>query len=88
MTNLPPSQRYDAGVPPVAVLSAWLGDVAGQGCGLERTAAGWSWDVTMPRVDATLVACCQEHGGPVESLVLLEVLARQGYTCSAARALL
>ncbi len=88
LANLPPSQRYDATVPPVPVLTAWLEDVAGQGSGLDRTAAGWSWDVTMPRVDAALVACCQEQGGPVESLVLLEVLARQGYTTAAARALL
>lgn len=51
LVNLPPSQRYDASTPPVAVLGAWLEHVAGQGSGLRRTAAGWSWDVTMPRVD-------------------------------------
>lgn len=88
LANLPPSQRYDAAVSPTAVLGAWLEDVAGQGSGLVRTAAGWSWDVRLPRVDEAPVACCQEHGGPVDSGVLLEVLARQGYTTSAARALL
>lgn len=88
VANLPPSQRYDGTVPPVAVLGAWLEHVAERGSGLERTAAGWWWDVTMPHVDAALVACCQEQGRPVDSLVLLEVLTRQGYTTSAARALL
>lgn len=56
VANLPPSQRYDAIVPPAAVLGAWLEDVAEQGSGLERTATGWSWDLRMPRVDAALVA--------------------------------
>lgn len=86
--NLPPSQRYDATVPPVAVLAAWLADVAGQGSGLARRAGGWSWDVPMPRVDAALVAGVWGHDGAVDSDVLLGILTGQGYSRAAARALL
>lgn len=94
LENLPPSQRYDATAPPAPVLAAWLedgaerGDAAGQGSGPAQRAGRWSWDVTVPRVDAALVARVREQGGAVHSEVLLEVLTGQGYTRAAARALL
>lgn len=88
VANLPPSQRYDASVPPLPVLVAWLEDIARQGSGLTRVPDGWSWQVPMPQVDALLIGCCRERGGPVDSVTLQEVLQGHGYTATASRALL
>jgi len=83
VANLPPSQRYDASVPPLPVLVAWLEDVARQGSGLELQPKGWSWEIPMPPVDALLIGCCRERGGPVDSVTLREVLQDHGYTAAA-----
>lgn len=88
LANLPPSQRHDASVPPLPVLVAWLEDIARQGNGLTRVPEGWSWEVPMPEVDALLIGCCRERGGPVDSVTLQEVLHSHGYTAAASRALL
>jgi len=88
VANLPPSQRYDASVPPLPVLVGWLEDVARQGSGLTRVPKGWSWEIPMPQVDSLLIGCCRERGGPVDSVTLQEVLQGHGYTAAASRALL
>lgn len=88
VANLPPSQRYDARVPPPAVLGAWLGDVAQKDSSLTRGTSGWSWDMPMPQVDALLAAGCRDRNGPADSITLQNILVEHGYTSAASRALL